>query len=203
MRTFVDGVKRSLAEQTSPMTWRRVTVPGLHTPWVGLQVPVIDTGGRPWVWEVVTPDVYDASEAMRLDPLVLRLAQDAVITEVHHRDLDGPVVRMQSPVFVAPAGLTLVPGPDPRGPWDVRISTGWTVEALAAAAQSWIDRETPGAASLSVPSPRPRVPEHYELHPAMRIESAAFDYLLTLDPDDAAAVTSLLSMVHDALAPFR
>lgn len=203
MQSFIDGVKRSLAEQTSPMTWRRVTVPGLHTPWVGMHVPVIDTGGRPWVWEVVTPDVYDASTVMRDDPMVLPLAQDAVIAEVLHRDVPGPVVRMQSPVFVAPSGLTLVPGPDPHGPWDVRISTGWTVEALVGVAQSWIDRETPGSAVLSVPSPRAHPPVDYELHPAMRIESAAFDYLLTLDPDDAAHVTSLLSMVHRALAPFR
>jgi hypothetical protein len=27
--------------------------------------------------------------------------------------------------------------------------------------------------------------------------------LLTLDPDDAATVTSLLSLVHDALTPYR
>lgn len=202
MRSFVDGVKRSLAEQTAPMNWRRVTVPGLDTPWVGLHVPVIDTGGRPWVWEVVTPDVYDSSDLMRDDPMVLRLAQDAVITEVHHRDMTGPVVRMQSPVFVAPSGLTLVPGPDPCGPWDVRISAGWTVEALVGAAQSWIDRETTGSAVLSRPTPRHRGGD-YELHPAMRIESGAFDHLLTLDPDDAAQVTSLLSMVHRALEPFR
>lgn len=185
------------------MTWRRVTVPGLHTPWVGMHVPVIDTGGRPWVWEVVTPDVYDTSDVMREDPMVLRLAQDAVITEVYHRDIGGPVVRMQSPVVVAPSGLTLVPGPDPYGPWDLRISTGWTVDALVGAAQSWIDHETPGSAVLSVPSPCAQPPADYELHPAMRFESAAFDYLLTLDPDDAAHVTSLLSMVHRALEPFR
>jgi hypothetical protein len=41
------------------------------------------------------------------------------------------------------------------------------------------------------------------LHPAIDIESAAFDRLLTLDPDDAAVVTSLLASVHEALQPFR
>ena len=43
----------------------------------------------------------------------------------------------------------------------------------------------------------------YKLHPAIDIESAAFDRLLTLDPDDAAVVTMLLARVHDALRPFR
>lgn len=203
MQSIVEEVKKSLAEQCEPMSWKRVTVPGLDTPWVGLHVPVINTGGRPWVWEVVTPEVYDTSEMVRRDPLVLRLAQDAVITEVHHVELGGPILRMQSPVAVAPNGLRLIPGPTPGGAWSLRLSTGWTVEALTSAAQSWIDRETPGAASLSVPPAPPRVPERYELHPAIHIESEAFDHLLTLNADDAAEVSSLLAMVHDALAPFR
>jgi hypothetical protein len=41
------------------------------------------------------------------------------------------------------------------------------------------------------------------LHPAIDIESAAFDRLLTLDPDDAAMVTTLLTQVHEALRPYR
>lgn len=203
MQSIVDDVKRSLARQREPMAWRRVTVPGLDTPWVGLHVPVIDTGGRPWVWEVVTPEVYDASSTARHDPLVLRVHQDAVITEIHHRDTGGPVVRMQSPVSVTPSDLRLVPGPDPDGPWNVSLSTGWTVQALAAAAQNWIDRESPGSPSLTVPRPPRRAPDHYQLHPAIRIEAEAFDHLLTLDADEAADVTSLLVMVHDALVPYR
>lgn len=185
------------------MTWRRVTVPGLGTPWVGLHVPVIDTGGRPWVWEVITPDVYETSPDARQDPLVLSVHQDAVITEVHHRGIAGPIVRMQSPVTIAPKDLHLVPGPDPNGPLSVRLSTGWTVQTLAGAAQSWIDREAPGGAPLSIPRVPDSTSDHYQLHPAIRIESSAFDHLLTLDADEASAVTSLLAMVHDALAPFR
>lgn len=185
------------------MGWRRVTVPGLSTPWVGLNVPVLDTGGRPWVWEVLTPEVYDASDEARRDPLVLRAHHDAVITEVHHRDHETPVVRMQSPVSTTPIDVRLVPGPDPASPWSVRLSTGWTMEALASAAQSWIDREAPGSAPLAPPAPPVHAPEHYQLHPAIRIESGAFDLLLTLDSDDAAEVTSLLSMVHEALVPYR
>ena len=203
MQSILDDVKRSLALQREPMAWRRVTVPGLDTPWVGLHVPVIETGGRPWVWEVVTPEVYDASRSARLDPLVLRAHQDAVITEIHHRDSNVPVVRMQSPVSVTPTDLHLEPGPDPDEPWVVRLSTGWTVEALAAAAQNWIDRESPGSPSLSVPAAPRRAPEHYQLHPAIRIEAEAFDHLLTLDANEAAVVTSLLVMVHDALVPYR
>ena len=200
MQSIVDDVKRSLALQREPMAWRRVTVPGLDTPWVGMHVPVVDTGGRPWVWEIVTPRQWERSGTLRADPMVLAVPQDVVITEIHHRVFGSPLVRMQSPVAHAPASLPLATGLDPDGPWSLRIETAWSVDALCHAAQSWIDRESPGAVLRTADSARA---EGFELHPSMTIGSEAFDRLLTLHPDDAATATRLLSLVHDALAAFR
>lgn len=185
------------------MAWRSVTVPGLDIPWVGVDVPVIDTGGRPWVWEVVTPDTYDSSRTMRDDPMVLPVTQDVIVAEIHHQRLGQPLVRMQTPVAVTPHQIRLPNIAGLAAPWSVHLRTGWTVEALGAAAQSWIDRETSGSASLSLPPRTGTRPNRYQLHPAIGVESDAFDCLLTLDPDDAAMVTSLLSRIHEALGPYR
>ena len=113
-------------------------MPGLDVAWVGMNVPVIDTGGRPWVWEVVTPTQYNASVRMQDDPMVLPVAHDTVVAEVNHRDHSGPIMRMQVPVTHAPDAISLPA--EPAGPWSVRLETGWTVQALGSAAQCWIDR---------------------------------------------------------------
>jgi hypothetical protein len=203
VETFVDGVKRSLAEHHDTLPWRRVTVPGLDVAWVGLNVPALDTGGRPWVWEVVTPSQYEASPRMQHDPMVLPVAHDTVVAEINHADHSEPIMRMQVPVRQAPTEIVVPTGFDTASPWSVRLESGWTVQALGSAAQLWIDRESPGTARLDLAEPQ--IPDHnrYKLHPAIDIEAAAFDHLLTLDPDDAATVTSLLALVHDALLSYR
>ena len=184
------------------MTWRRVTMPGLDVAWAGMNVPSIETGGRPWVWEIVTPDQYVSSDRMQDDPLVLPVEQDAVVVQVRHADRSGAIVRMQVPVRESLTAFELPIAPV-VGPWAVSLEAGWTVQALGTAAQCWIDRETDGKARLDTPAPQPPAHPLYKLHPAIDIESAAFDRLLTLDPDDAAVVTMLLARVHDALRPFR
>lgn len=203
MLTIVEEVKRSLAEQTSSLSWRRVTMPGLSVAWVGMNVPTVETCGRPWVWEVVTPDQYDTSARLQDDPLVLSVAHDVVIAEVLHEDHTAPVVRMQVPVRSTPESVSIPRGPGRGTPWSLRMETGWSVSALGAAAQCWIDRETPGNVRLQTPV-EPHSPHRlYQLHPSINIESAAFDHLLTLGLDEAAVVTSLLSQVHEALQPYR
>lgn len=203
VHTIVEEVKRSLAEQHSSLSWRRVTMPGLSVAWVGLNVPTVETGGRPWVWEVVTPDQYDSSQRLQDDPLVLSVAHDTVVAEISHADHSGPIVRMQVPVRETPSEISLTGPRSHAGHWNVRLETGWTLQTLGAAAQCWIDREAPGTARLQTPAEPVSSPQLYQLHPAINIESAAFDHLLTLDPDDAAEVTSLLSQVHEALRPYR
>ena len=184
------------------MPWRKVTMPGLDVAWAGMNVPSIETGGRPWVWEFVTPDRWQQSERLQDDPLVLPVAHDAVVVQVRHAGQPGTVLRMQVPVRNWTPSMELPIAPV-VGPWTVSLEAGWTVQALGDAAQCWIDRETPGCARLDTPVPQPPADPLYKLHPAIDIESAAFDRLLTLDPDDAAVVTMLLARVHDALRPFR
>jgi hypothetical protein len=203
VQTIVDGVKRSLSENHDTLTWRRVTMPGLDVAWVGMNVPALDTGGRPWVWEIVTPSQYESSARLQEDPLVLAVAQDTVVADINHNDHSGPIMRMQVPVRQAPDAVSVMTGLDPSGPWSIQLEAGWTVQALGSAAQCWIDRESPGSARLQTPEPQLAPHQLYQLHPAIDIESAAFDRLLTLDPDDAAVVTSLLASVHEALQPYR
>lgn len=178
-------------------------MPGLSVAWVGLHVPMVDTGGRPWVWEVVTPDQYERSERLQNDPLVLSVAHDVVIVEMTHVEDAHPALRMQVPVTSVPESVLLPRSVSDTHPWLVRLETGWTVQALAAAAQCWIDREVPGQPRLQVPAEPVSPPQLYQLHPAINIESAAFDHLLTLKPHEAAVVTSVLATVHDALQPYR
>ena len=203
VQTLVEEVKRSLAEQQTSLSWQRVTMPGLSVAWVGLHVPTVDTGGRPWVWEVVTPQQYESSERLQNDPLVLSVAHDVVIVEMCHPDSSRPLLRMQVPVHTVPETLVVPLSASQAHPWTVRLETGWTIQALAGAAQCWIDREVPGLARLQTPAEPNSAPQLYQLHPAINIESAAFDHLLTLDPHDAAVVTSVLAHVHDALQPYR
>lgn len=200
---MVDGVRESFSRLSCPVTWKRVSVPGLPVAWAGMHVPAVDTGGRPWVWEVVTPEQYDSSDSLRDDILVLPVAHDAVVVKVTHRDHSGPIVRMQIPVENAPDHLVVEGLPTADNPVGVTLERGWTVQAMGSAAQAWIDRETQSGATLQTPEIAPSTGPRYRLHPEFDFESAAFDRLLTLDPDDAASVTSLLARIHEALRPYR
>lgn len=203
MQPIVDEVKRSLAEHHEELSWRQVTMPDLDVPWVGMNVPALETGGRPWVWEVVTPDQYEASPRLQEDPLVLPVAHDTVVAEINHIDHTGPLMRMQVPVRTTPESVTVHTGLSASSPWSVRLQAGWTAHALGTAAQCWIDREAPGTARIHTPEPSISRDNRYQLNQSMDIESGAFDLLLTLKPDDAAVVTSLLRRIHSALSPYR
>jgi hypothetical protein len=203
VQPIVDEVKRSLAEHHEELMWRQVTMPDLDVPWVGMNVPALDTGGRPWVWEVVTPDQYASSPRLQEDPLVLPVAHDTVVAEINHFDHTGPIMRMQVPVRSTPDSVVVHTGLSASSPWSVRLQAGWTAHALGSAAQCWIDREAPGTARLQTPEPSIAQGNRYQLNDSMDIESGAFDLLLTLNPDDAAVVTSLLNRVRTALSPYR
>lgn len=178
-------------------------MPGLPVAWAGMNVPAIETGGRPWVWEVVTPQQYESTQRLQDDPMVLSVQQDAVMVDINHDDHSGPIIRMQVPVATAPDQVMIPRGPDPAGPWHVALRTGWTARALGEAAQCWIDRESPTGARLETPEPTPNTNNLFALQEGINYESAAFDRLLTLHPDEAAMVTGLLAGIHEALAPFR
>jgi hypothetical protein len=110
---------------------------------------------------------------------------------------------MQVPVRHAPEAISVASELAPDSPWSMSMEVGWTIQALGDAAQCWIDREAPGTTRLKMPQPNSHKGSSYKLHPDIDIESAAFDRLLTLDPNDAAVVTSLLARVHEALLPYR
>ena len=200
---LVDSIRESFAALSCPITWKRVSVPGLQVSWAGMHVPAVETGGRPWVWEVVTPDQYDSSQKLRDDLLVLPVTHDAVVVKIMHEDHTGPIVRMQVAVDTAPDHLMIEGLPTDDNPISVTLERGWTVQALGSAAQAWIDRETESSATLETPASPSAAGRRYQLHPEFDIESAAFDRLLTLDHDDAASVTSLLARIHEALRPYR
>lgn len=200
---LLDGIRDSFSQLSCPVQWKRVSMPGLPVAWAGMHVPAVETGGRPWVWEVVTPEQYDSSDKLRGDLLVLPVAHDAVVVKVSHRDHSQPIVRMQMPVETAPDQLQIEGLPTAENPISVTLERGWTVQALGSAAQAWIDRETDSSATLETPNVTPNSGRRYQLHPEFDIESAAFDRLLTLDHDDAASVTSLLARIHEALRPYR
>ncbi len=204
--TIISDVKKSLTtlpQEIDVLSWQPVSLRGLDIAWVGMHVPVIDTKGRPWVWEVVTPEQFSDTTILHDDPLVLSVAQDTVIIDVHHADHSAPIVRMQVPVTETPDLLELDANTLPGHPWKFTLQTGWTAHALGTAAQKWIDREVNCLAKLETHEPSPDSIDRYQLSPSISIESAAFDRLLTLTADDAAAVTSALGSIHEALEPFR
>lgn len=202
MGGIVDLVKQSLSTARTTLTWNPVSRRGLDIAWVGMQVPEIDTGGRPWVWEVVTPRDFDA-HGLGDDPMVLPVVQDTVVITVNHSDHSGPIVRMQVPVSDVPDGLEVDGHIVPGKPWSFVMETGWTTQALGHAAQAWIDREVGSPVRLDPHEcPDPQA-SSFQFSPRIAIESAAFDKLLTLAPHEAAVVSSALGHIHDALQPYR
>lgn len=168
-----------------------------------MAVPSVDSAGRPWVWEVVRPDDFESHSLLQDDPMVLPVAQDTVVVSVLHADHSGPIVRMQVPVS-APVETVEVDGSTlPGHPWSFSIETGWTAGAIGSAAQCWIDREVGSGAKLETPEPSLSEDASFRLTERINIESSAFDRLLTLDPHDAAVVSSSLASIHDALSVYR
>ncbi|MBM3639125.1 MAG: hypothetical protein FJW98_06790 [Actinobacteria bacterium] len=200
---LVDTVKQSLARLSDVLTWQPVSLKGLDIAWVGMQVPAIDSAGRPWVWEVVTPDQFAQTPLLHDDPMVLPVQQDTVVVTVNHADHSGPIVRMQVPVTRVPEHVAVDRRALPQGAWTFGLETGWTTQALGTAAQCWIDREVGCNARLNMDEPTLESQDSYQLSPSINIEASAFDRLLTLAPDEAAVVSSALCAIHEALEPYR
>jgi hypothetical protein len=203
MSGIVDTVRDSLRTLSTTLSWAPVSLRGLDIAWVGMAVPAVDSGGRPWVWEVVTPHDFGAMPHLCEDPMVLPVVQDTVVVSVSHADHSGPLLRMQVPVSETPEHVVVDHDLLPGEPWNFSLETGWTTEALKNAAQGWIDTEAGGAARLeSLEAPAPRE-ETYGFSSRINIQSSAMDRLLTLHPDDSAAISGALSHIHEALEPFR
>lgn len=155
------------------------------------------------MWEVVTPHDFGKMGHLCDDPMVLPVPQDTVVVSVSHADHSGPLLRMQVPVSETPDHVVVDQDKLPGEPWTFSLETGWTTEALKNAAQAWIDLEAGGVARLeSLEPPLPRE-DSYSFSSGINIGSGALDRLLTLDPDDSAAVSGALTHIHEALEAFR
>ena len=203
MSVISESVIHSLADITDPLQWKPVTMPGLPVPWLGVHVPAINTQGRPWVWEVVTPSQYSECEQMHDDPMVLAVQQDTVVVTMRHRNQPRATVRMQVSVTCAPDEIEMQCPLDPAGNWTVTMETGWSATAVGRAAQDWIDDKTHSTATIDISEPILRPEIRYQLSPDIDVESAAFDTLLTLSMHDAGIVSSTLSSIRGALAAYR
>jgi hypothetical protein len=198
-----DSVIQSLADIADSLQWKPVTMPGLPVPWLGVHVPEINTHGRPWVWEVVTPAQYTSSVNLHDDPMVLCVDHDTVIVTMHNKDIPQSSVRMQVSVTRTPEEIEMRCPLDHDGKWSITMSTGWSVGAVGRAAQEWIEDNTDSLARIDISEPLLRPDIRYQLSPEIDVESAAFDSLLTLSMHDAGIVSSTLCSIHDALATYR
>lgn len=203
MSGIVDTVRGSLRALSATLTWSPVSLRGLDIAWVGVAVPAVDSGGRPWVWEVVTPHDFGSMPHLCEDPMVLAVPQDTVVVSVAHADHSGPLLRMQVPVSETPDHVLVDQDKLPGEPWTISLETGWTSEALKNAAQAWIDLEAGGLARLESLEPPAANEESYNFSSRINIASSALDRLLTLDPDESAAVSGALTHIHEALEAFR
>jgi hypothetical protein len=198
-----ETVIHSLTDITDSLPWKPVTVPGLPIPWLGVHVPAIDTHGRPWVWEIVTPTQYNESEHLQDDPMILAVAQDTVVVTLRNQEKPHSSVRMQVPVTHAPDEIEMHCPLDLDSKWVVTMETGWSANAVGRAAQNWIEGNTVSKATIDISEPILRPDIRYQLSPDIDVESAAFDSLLTLSLHDAGFVSSTLSSIHGALAAYR
>lgn len=203
MSDISESVIQSLADISDSLQWKPVTMPGLPVPWLGVHVPEINTHGRPWVWEVVTPAQYTSSERLHDDPMVLCIEHDTVIVTMHNRDVPASSVRMQVSVSRVPDELETHCPLERSNKWSVTMATGWSANAVGRAAQDWIEGNTDSLARIDITEPVLRPDIRYQLSPDIDVESAAFDSLLTLSLHDAGIVSSTLSSIHDALATYR
>ena len=203
MSEISESVIQSLTDITDSLQWKPVTMPGLPVPWLGVHIPEINTHGRPWVWEVVTPSQYTSSEKLLDDPMVLCVEHDTVIVTMHNRDAPKSSVRMQVSVSRIPDQLEMQCPLDPHNKWSVTMATGWSTTSVGRAAQDWIEDNTDSLARIDITEPVLRPDIRYQLSPDIDVESAAFDSLLTLSFHDAGIVSSTLTSIHDALATYR
>ena len=198
-----ESVIHSLADITDSLHWKPVTMPGLPVPWLGVHVPELNTHGRPWVWEVVTPAQYTSTTHLAEDPMVLAVRQDTVVVTMRHRTHPQSVLRMQVSVREAPDEIEMNCPLLEGSSWDVSMETGWSATTIGRAAQEWIEDNTDSLARIDISEPVLWPDIRYQLSPDIDVESAAFDSLLTLSLHDAGVVSSTLSSIHDALATYR
>jgi hypothetical protein len=197
--SLVDAVIEHL-HGAPTLPWEPVSAPGLPRPWVGVRHHDLEPG-RPWMWDVVTPDDHDAEPLLRRDPLTIPVPQDVVVVELRCRDL---AFRVPITVEEVPSQISVSAQAVPAPPWELSIATGWTAARIAAALVAWsqvhVGRPIPPTPDGEPETELTDGDERYDLGDGLAIGGVAFDQLLMLSPDDAAAVTTAIAAVRDALA---
>ena len=178
------------AASRGAVAWEPVTLRGASVPWMGLACDV--PFERPWVWEVVTPELFARHESMRDDPMTLVCERDVVLCEL---DADGRTLWMQVPVWSPPTQVMLPHGLLPQG-WELALEAVWSKEAVNAAIDGWALVECGHTLEWGEPGPRPA---RFEVDEGVYATSRAMDTLLGEDGEFSAAVTSVFSGVVEAL----
>jgi hypothetical protein len=223
---LIASVLATMAAADHNIGWSIVRLPGMSSPWVGVQALDV-VAPRPWTWDIVTPSDYQRMVELRSDPLVVPVAQDTVVVDVTRADFPGIVARLQVPVTDVPMRIDVDGRAMPPPPWQLELHTGWSAQTICTAIGAWLESEVGSGVGLvrnplheptcSEPD-RPRAEdagvaesgveesgtdERHHLGDGMYITSSAFERLLALDIEDAAHVTGALAAVAEALIPYR
>lgn len=170
--------------------WHPVSCEGAARPWLG--VACATDVGRPWVWDVVTPDTYDSVPGLRGDPMTLAVERDVVLC---HLDAAGQELWMHVPVRSVPSQVHLPASAVPDG-WAVTLESAWSREAVQGALDTWSLLER--GATLDW-GPRAPAPERFEIGDGLFVSGAAFDALLSCEAPTSAGAVEVLSAVVEAL----
>ena len=209
-REFVDVVLRELV--TAPaadVAWEPVHLLGLDSPWVGVRVPALHNEGRAWVWDVVTPEDHERTRSLQRDPLVLPVAQDTVIVDLHRDDDASFGLRLQVPVREVPSRIDVPASAVPPAPWRVDLASGWTSAAIGDAIVTWfadrmgVRRDVHGSARAPGGGAPPVLAERFQVGDDLFAVGSSFDALLRLPAADAARVTTFFGAVAESLASAR
>jgi hypothetical protein len=191
--------------------WSVVRLPGMETPWVGVQAHDV-VAPRPWTWDIVTPADHERTPELLDDPLVVPVAQDTVVVDVTRADQPGLVARLQVPVKEVPVRISVDGRAMPPPPWQLELHTGWSAQAIERAVGGWLRREVGDGVGLARRTSEDGHraagddggdDDRLDLGEGLFATGAAFDRLLALGPHDAAHVTGALSAVAEALLPYR
>jgi len=181
------------AETVTAPVWEPVTLRGSGVPWMGLSFE-LDLR-RPWVWEVVTPEVCDRHRELRDDPLVLVCERDVVLCELSTGERR---LTMHVPVSSAPRQLLLPPEAIPPG-WELRLDAVWSRQAVHAAVDTWALLECGRTVEWGPGDTGADPQQRFEVGDGVYATDGAMDVLLGERAEVSASVTEVFAAVVEAL----
>jgi hypothetical protein len=212
---------RTLPADTE-LVWgdNHTTTDGVHTGWVDVSVRGADLGFN-WLWTIDS----GTEPGFAADPTVIVVPHDRTLWVVWDTDnhwwLDEPAWSTAVDANPDPAQITALEAaidhrPDTRS---LLSRPGWSENAVNTALATWAHTHagrgdlrfrydpdwTPGQrvldeAAATLEQIAAGTARTYELAPGVHATDTAFDQLLALDPDDAAAITAKLTGLRQALS---